>query len=56
MFEKDSRKLTRKNTEKQSPRGGVDSTVYGELKLSEKLSLQMLEIQKEKDSYLERIE
>ncbi len=32
------------------------NTVYGELKLSEKLSLDMIQLRKEKDQMMERIE
>lgn len=50
MFEKDARKITRerRSEELQSPGKSKDkdqndpNTVYGELKLSEKLSLEMV--------------
>jgi hypothetical protein len=49
MFEKDSKKhlyakqKTKEGLEGGSPRiMGLDNTVYGELKLSERLSLEML--------------
>jgi len=65
MFEKDNRKATRekRSTEIHSPRKSKENkgeeesnTVYGELKLSEKLSLEMINLRKEKESMIERIE
>lgn len=69
MFEKDSRKITREKrlTEMNSPKksadeianikgSGVSNTVYGELKLSEKLSLEMIHLRQEKEQMKERIE
>lgn len=70
MFEKDTRKITREKRQGElssptSPRkfqkegediGDKSNTVYGELKLSEKLSLEMIQVRKEKESLKERIE
>lgn len=69
MFEKDSRKITQEKrlTEMNSPKksadeianikgSGVSNTVYGELKLSEKLSLEMIHLRQEKEQMKERIE
>ena len=63
MFEKDNRKQQRDKRHQEIPQspGRLKSpeesnTVYGELKLSEKLSLDMIQLRKEKDSMLERIE
>lgn len=57
MFEKDSRRITRekRSTEIPSSPGRKDkkeddpNTVYGELKLSEKLSLEIITVRKEKE-------
>ena len=63
MFEKDNRKQQRERRHQEIPLspGRAKSpeeanTVYGELKLSEKLSLEMIQLRKEKDTMLERIE
>ena len=59
MFEKDIRKSRSFKKDQGSPRGlegGFDSTVYGELKLSERLSMEMVQLRQEKATMLERIE
>ena len=66
MFEKDSRKLTKekRQSDMNSPKragseaadASVSNTVYGELKLSEKLSLEMISLRQEKEQMKERIE
>ena len=59
MFEKDSRKHTlgkKSPKAKKSSDGEEPNTVYGELKLSEKLSLEMIAVRKQNESMMEQIE
>lgn len=45
-----------RSKERKNKKEEGSNTVYGELKLSKKLSLEMLEIRKEKEEMRERIE
>jgi hypothetical protein len=56
MFEKDNRKIAREKRSGDMPsspgrnkEGDQSNTVYGELKLSERLSLEMIQVRKEKE-------
>ena len=42
MFEKEGRKIQKKDSPRKDKKDDEPTTVYGELKLSEKLSLEMI--------------
>ena len=64
MFEKDTRRVTREKSHLEHPKSPKrdkkkdedPKTVYGELKLSEKLSLEIVQLRKEKEQMKEEIE